>query len=161
MTKKLQLLALALLAAPQLFAQSSKSAETDSIPNDHENMDFTMTESQLGEDDDMTNDVIQVGSSSNVYTSNINYAWSAARFKFRALDNKYNDVYINGMQVNNAENGRFQFSNIGGINDATRNRDAVNPFEDNTFSMSSLGGSANYDFRAGNMSAGQKLTRAC
>lgn len=158
MRKKLQLLALALMAAPQLFAQSPKSAETDSIPDDLDGMDFTMTESQLGEDDDMTNDVIQVGSSSNVYTSNINYAWSAARFKFRALDNKYNDVYINGLQVNNAENGRFQFSNIGGINDATRNRDAVNPFEDNTFSMSSLGGSTNYDFRAGSMAAGQKIT---
>ena len=108
MRKKLQLLALALMAAPQLFAQTPTSAETDSIPDDHDGMDFTMTESQLGEDDDMTNDVIQVGSASNVYTSNINYAWSAARFKFRALDNKYNDVYINGLQVNNVENGRFK-----------------------------------------------------
>lgn len=151
---------LALIAAPLAYAQTDDSdVHVDTVATVQDVIDyFTITESQLGEDDDMTTDIIQVGSANNVYTSNIGYTWSAARFKYRALDNKYNDVYFNGVQVNGAENGRFQFSNIGGINDAVRQKDAASPFEDNTYSMSGLGGSTNYDFRAASMPVGHKVT---
>lgn len=158
MKRKFQLTVLALLAVTCGYAQSTYEAMEDSTNMSIDNDDFTIMESQLGEDDDMTSDVIQVGSSSNLYTSNIGWTWSAARFKFRALDNKYNDVYINGVLANQVENGRFQFSNIGGMNDAARNKDASNPFESNTFAMPGLGGATNYDFRASSMSTGSKLT---
>lgn len=158
MKRKYQLTALFLLASSCGYAQSRIEAEADSTFMANGAEDFTISESQLGEDDDMTSDIIQVGSSNNVYTSNIGWTWSAARFKFRALDNKYNDVYINGVLSNQVENGRFQFSNIGGMNDAARNKDATNPFESNTFAMPGLGGATNYDFRASAMSTGSKLT---
>ena len=158
MKRKFQLMALVLLASTCVYAQSDQESEADSTVMAIDAGDFTISESQLGEDDDMTSDIIQVGSSSNLYTSNIGWTWSAARFKFRALDNKYNDVYINGVLANQVENGRFQFSNIGGMNDAARNKDAANPFESNTFAMPGLGGATNYDFRAGSMSTGSKVT---
>lgn len=158
MKRKFQLTALALLATTCVWAQSSTESEADSTIMTIDAGDFTISESQLGEDDDMTSDVIQVGSSNNLYTSNIGWTWSAARFKFRALDNKYNDVYINGVQANQVENGRFQYSNIGGMNDAARNKDAANPFESNAFAMPGLGGATNYDFRASSMSTGSKIT---
>ncbi len=158
MKKQFQLTALVLLAVMNGHAQNVVESEEDSTAIAVDVADFTISESQLGEDDDMTSDIIQVGSSSNLYTSNIGWTWSAARFKFRALDNKYNDVYINGVQANQAESGRFQFSNIGGMNDAAKNKDAANPFESNSFSMAGLGGSTNYDFRASSMSSGTKVT---
>lgn len=149
---------LALLASPMAYAQVDSTAVAETELKQDEADAFIFNESQLGEDDDVTSDVIQINSSTNVYTSNIGYAWSAARFKFRALDNRYNDIYLNGVQVNNVENGRFIFSNIGGINDATRNKESVTPFEANAFGMSSLGGSTNYDFRAADMATGHKVT---
>ncbi len=158
MKKQLRLTALVLLAAMNGYAQTSGVSKEDSTVMTVDAADFTISESQLGEDDDMTSDIIQVGSSSNLYTSNIGWTWSAARFKFRALDNKYNDVYINGVQANQVENGRFQYSNIGGMNDAARNKDAANPFESNSFAMPGLGGATNYDFRASSMSTGSKVT---
>lgn len=158
MKKQFQLTALVLLAAMNGWAQGISESEEDSTVMAIDASDFTISESQLGEDDDMTSDIIQVGSSSNLYTSNIGWTWSAARFKFRALDNKYNDVYINGVQANQVESGRFSFSNIGGMNDAARNKDAANPFESNSYGMPGLGGSTNYDFRASAMSAGSKVT---
>ena len=106
MKRKFQLTALALLATTCVWAQSSTESEADSTIMTIDAGDFTISESQLGEDDDMTSDVIQVGSSNNLYTSNIGWTWSAARFKFRALDNKYNDVYINGVQANQVENSK-------------------------------------------------------
>ena len=152
------------LMVPALFAASLSYAQTDStfVSTVEEGMQdassFTLTESQLGEDDDQTANIIQIGSSSNVYTSNVGYLWSPVRYKFRAYDSRYNDVYMNGVQVNNVENGRFNFSTIGGMNDATRNQDSSNPFEDNRYSMSGIGGSNNYNFRASQMAAGSKAT---
>lgn len=158
MKKQFQLVALVLLASLNAHAQDIVESDEDSTVIVHDAGDFTISESQLGEDDDMTSDIIQVGSSSNLYTSNIGWTWSMARFKFRALDNKYNDVYINGVQANQVESGRFQYSNIGGMNDAAKNKDAANPFESNSFFMPGLGGATNYDFRASSMSTGSKLT---
>ena len=79
MKRKFQLTALALLATTCVWAQSSTESEADSTIMTIDAGDFTISESQLGEDDDMTSDVIQVGSSNNLYTSNIGWTWSAAR----------------------------------------------------------------------------------
>ena len=160
---KLQLLVLALTAAPLTYARTSDVADVDTLSNADDELlldesSFTLTESQLGENDDMTSDVIHINSSNNVYTSQMSWAWSGIWFKYRALDNRYNDIYMNGVQVNNPEQGRFTYSTIGGINDAVRNKDDVGPFEGNNFSFSGLGGSSNYNFRASQLAAGHKVT---
>ncbi len=162
MRKKHQLLlVLALFATPLCYAQTETDTTTVSNLEEEihqENSSFVLSESQLGQDDDQTVNIIQVGSANNVYTNNIGYQWSPVRFKFRAYDSRYNDVYMNGVMVNNIENGRFNFSTIGGMNDATRNQDAASPFEDNSFSIANMGGSNNYNFRASMMPAGHKVT---
>ena len=162
MKMKHLLLVLALAATPQSYAQTAKTLGVDSLSTaEQELMDdsnFTFTESQLGENDDMTSDVIRINSNSNVYLSQFGWAWSGIWFKYRALDNRYNDVYLNGVQVNNPENGRFSYSTIGGINDAVRNKEDVSTFEDNNYSFSGIGGSSNYNLRAGQMPTGHKVT---
>ena len=156
------LLVLAIAVAPQSHAQFTETADVDSLSTDgqelQDNSAFTFTESQLGENDDITTDVIQINSASNVYLSQIGWAWSGVWFRYRALDNSYNDVYMNGVQVNNPENGRFSYSTIGGMNDAVRNKDDVSPFEGNNYSFSGIGGSTNYNLRAGQMASGHKVT---
>lgn len=161
MKKKVQLVALAFLAAPFSYAQTD-TLKVEGLDEEilQDGSSFTLTESQLGEDDDQTANIIQVGSATNVYTSNVGYTWSPVRFKYRAYDSRYNDVYMNGVQVNNLENGRFNFSTIGGMNDATRQQDASNPFEDNRYAMPGLGGSSNYNFRASLQPAGHKVTHS-
>ena len=62
MKRKFQLTVLALLAVTCGYAQSTYEAMEDSTNMSIDNDDFTIMESQLGEDDDMTSDVIQVGS---------------------------------------------------------------------------------------------------
>ena len=156
------LLVLALATAPLSHAQTAKTVSVDSLSiAEQELMDdsnFTFTESQLGENDDITSDVIRINSNSNVYLSQFGWAWSGIWFKYRALDNRFNDVYMNGVQVNNPENGRFSYSTIGGINDAVRHKEDVSAFESNNYSFSGIGGSSNYDLRAGHMPSGHKIT---
>ena len=156
MRKKFLTAVLLTVPALQMLAQVS-NPELDN-EKEQDNASFVFTESQLGEDEDMTQNVIMMNSNSNVYTSNVGYLWSPVRFKFRAYSSQYSDIYMNGVQVNNLENGQFNYSTIGGMNDATRNQDAATPFEVNAFGMSSIGGSSNYDFRASNYAAGNKVT---
>ncbi|MBP3710882.1 MAG: TonB-dependent receptor [Bacteroidaceae bacterium] len=163
MKKKHLLLVFALAAAPLSHAQTTESAGVDSLSTMEDELqtddsNFTFTESQLGENDDITSDVIRINSATNVYASQISWTWSGIWFKYRALDNAYNDIYMNGVQVNNPENGRFSYSTIGGMNDAVRNKEDVSPFEGNNFSFSGMGGSSNYNLRASQMPAGHKVT---
>ena len=164
MKMKHLLMMLALATAPLSYAQTTETAAVDTLSSMEQDFmgddsNFTFTESQLGENDDMTSDVIQINSNSNIYLSQMSWAWSGGIwFKYRALDNAYNDIYMNGVQVNNPENGRFTYSTIGGMNDAVRNKEDVAVFEGNNFSYSGLGGSTNYDLRASQMAAGHKVT---
>lgn len=133
-------LVIALAASPLSHAQTIGTMGADSLSTMEEEMltddsNFTFTESQLGENDDITTDVIRINSATNIYASQISWAWSGIWFKYRALDNAYNDVYMNGVQVNNPENGRFSYTTIGGINDATRNKEDVGAFEGNNLSL--------------------------
>ena len=156
------LLVSVLAAAPFSHARTVVTADVDSLDTVEQRLadddNFTFTESQLGENDDITSDVIQINSNNNIYLSQLGWAWSGIWFKFRALDNAYNDVYMNGVQVNNPENGRFSFSTIGGMNDAVRSKEDVGAFEGNNYSFSGLGGSSNYNLRASQMPAGHKVT---
>ena len=161
MTKKLTLVALFFGMAPLGFAQDKPTVDTGSTDDAslrQDNAAFVFTESQLGENDDVTQNVIMVNSANNVYTSNVGYLFSPVRYKYRAYNSRFNDIYFNGVQVNNSENGQFNYSTIGGMNDATRSIDASGVFEANTFSMSNIGGSSNYNFRASSLPAGHKVT---
>lgn len=156
MQQKLKLALLALCYASLTFAQNDKT-KTNKNPMMDESA-FTFTEAQLGEDENMTQNVIILNSSTNVYASGVGYRFSPVRFRYRALPQEYNDVYINGVPMNGMESGQFRYSMIGGLNQQTRNVDFALPFESNNFAMNGLAGSNNYDFRAGSMAAGNRIS---
>ena len=155
MQNKLKLAVIALCYAPAVFAQ------TDSIatqPTTISESAFTLTEAQLGEDEDMSQSVTIINSSSNIYANEVGYLFSPVRFRYRAFDQKFNDVYINGVPMNDMESGQFRFTTIGGLNQQTRNVEFALPFESNNFAMAGMGGSNNYNFRPGSMPVGQRIS---
>ena len=156
MQKKLKLAVIALCFPPMLFAQTNET-ETQKANTLSESA-FTFTEAQLGEDDDMSQNVTIINSASNVYAGQVGYLFSPVRFRYRAFNQKYNDVYINGTPMNDMESGQFRYSLVGGLNQQTRTVEFALPFESNNFAMTNMGGSNNYNFRAGSMAAGQRLT---
>ena len=158
MKKKLKLAVLAICIAPcpALAQEAADSLILTSGVADEQA--FTFTEAQLGEDDDMSQNVTITGSNSNVYASQVGYLFSPVRFRYRALNQKYNDIYINGVQMNDMETGQFRYSLVGGLNQQTRGMEASLPFDDNNFSMSGLAGSNNYNFRPSALSTGQRVT---
>ena len=156
MQKKLKLAVIALCYSSLALAQTEptdgqKVAQMDESA-------FTFTEAQLGDDNDMTENVTILNSNSNVYASEVGYQFSPVRFRYRAFNQKYNDVYINGMLMNDMENGQFRYSMVGGLNQQTKNVEFALPFESNNFSMTGMAGSNNYNFRAGSMAVGHRIT---
>lgn len=119
---------------------------------------FTFTEAQLGEDEDMSQNVSIINSNSNIYASEVGYLFSPMRFRYRAFDQRYNDIYINGAPINDMETGQFRYSWVGGLNQQTRNMESSMPFEGNRFSIPGMGGSNNYNFRPASMPSGHRLT---
>ena len=159
MQKELKLIVIALCFPFMAFAQTEKTTtEQQKAVEDDDDTAFTFTEAQLGEDDNTMNTISIVGSNHNVYANDVGYRFSAARFKYRALGGRYNEIFINGNPVNDVERGEFNFSYVGGLNNQTRNSDKVLPFEDNNFAMTALGGSNNYNFRPGSMPTGQRFS---
>lgn len=150
MQKRLLLAMMAMGCTSLAFAQSDSTNVGEAA--------FTFTEAQLGEDDNMTQNVSIVNSNSNVYASEVGFLFSPVRFRYRALNQKYNEIYINGLPVNDMESGQFRYSMVGGLNQQTRNMESVLPFEGTGFAMTSIGGSNNYNFRPASMSAGHRIT---
>ena len=155
MKKKLKLAVMALCIAPSAFAQTDEPKQQDGQNAITSEQAFTFTEAQLGEDDDMSQNVTIISSNQNIYASQVGYLFSPVRFRYRAFNQKYNEIYINGAPMNDMESGQFRYSLVGGLNQQTRGVENALPFEANNFSMSAMGGSNNYDFRPSHMPTGQ------
>lgn len=139
---------------PSLFAQQKNKQNSR-----EDNASFMFTESQLGEDDESAQSTSALVTSNNdVYLSNVGYLFSPMRFRVRGYDSQYSDMYINGAWFNDAETGRFSYGLIGGMNDATRNKEGIGPFEINNFTFGAIGGATNINLRASQYAAGSKLT---
>ncbi len=155
MRKGAKLLAAAWLLAVAGWAQTP----TDSLLNVSDNADVTFTESQLGDEEDAAQTASTISNLRNdPFLSEVGFRFSPMRFRVRAYDNQYNQYYMNGLLLNNAELGRFSYSIVGGMNDAVRNRDGVSAYDYNTFGVPDIGGASNVNTRASMFSPGHKLS---
>jgi len=84
----------------------------------------TITENDLGDDNsgsESTSGLLQAAR--DTYQQTAAFNWGQARFRIRGLDNQYSTTMINGIVMNKLYDGRPQWSNWGGLNDATRNQE--------------------------------------
>lgn len=85
---------------------------------------ITITENDLGDDNsgsESTAGLLQA--SRDAFQQAAAFNWGQSRFRIRGLDNEYGTTMINGVSMNKVYDGRPQWSNWGGLNDATRNQE--------------------------------------
>lgn len=85
---------------------------------------ITITENDLGDDNsgsESTAGLLQA--SRDAFQQSAAFNWGQARFRIRGLDNEYAVTMINGVIMNKIYDGRPQWGNWGGLNDATRNQE--------------------------------------
>ncbi len=101
-----------------------------------------------------------LNATNDVFVSAASYQFGPLFFRMRGLDGKYNSVYMNSVNVNDAETGRAVFSEWGGLNDVIRNRESANGLEPTQFALGGLGGTSNIDTRASMQRKGLRASYA-
>ena len=82
MQKHLQLAVVMLFSSSAMVAQNTTSQQPTKPLDENA---FTFTEAQLGEDDNMTQNVTILNSATNTYASEVGYLFSPVRFRYRAF----------------------------------------------------------------------------
>jgi hypothetical protein len=76
------------------------------------------------------------------------YNWSPVRFRIRGYDADMFSTYMNGIPMENLDNGFTPFGLWGGLNDVLRNREISIGLRYNTFAFGDIGSNTNIDSRA-------------
>lgn len=94
------------------------------ITSEQQSSLITITENDLGDDNsgsESTAGLLQA--TRDVFQQAAAFNWGQARFRIRGLDNEYGKTMINGISMDKVYDGRPQYANWGGLNDATRNQE--------------------------------------
>lgn len=119
---------------------------------------LNLSEEDLNDDEGRSQAQASTSSASqDVFNSTVSYAWSSARYRNRGYEQRVEQNYILGLNFNSAERGQFNFSAMGGLNDASRNKEVVNPMEANNFAFGGIGTNTNYLMNASRFAEGWKV----
>ena len=146
------------LVENQLTDLGDITLQTDLLAEMKEEVVLNLAEMDLNDDEGKSQSMSSASSASqDVFNATISYAWSNARYRGRGYEQIYEQNYIEGLSFNSAERGQFNFSAMGGLNDATRYKEVVEGIEANNFTFGSLGLSTNYLQSATNYAQGWKV----
>ena len=76
------------------------------------------------------------------------FNFGPARYRLRGYDNDFSSIYINGIPMDNLDNGFTPYGLWGGLNDVFRNRDINFGVRYNTFGFGDISTTTNLDVRA-------------
>ena len=120
---------------------------------------ITITENDLGDDNsgsESTAGLLQA--SRDVFQQAAAFNWGQARFRIRGLDNEYSTTMINGVVMNKIYDGRPQWSNWGGLNDATRNQEFTTGSAPSDYTFGGILGTQEINTRASIYRPGSRIS---
>jgi len=97
-------------------------------------------------------------SSKDVYLKAAAYNFSQAWFKVRGYDSSQGTILINGVEMNKLYDGRPQWSNWGGLNDAFRNQLFTSGIDPASYVFGGVLGTTNFNLRASDHQKGGKAS---
>jgi len=97
-------------------------------------------------------------SSKDVFLQAAAYNFGAARFSVRGIDNEYSNVMINGITMNRVADGRPQYGDWGGLNDATRNQEFTNGSAPSDYAFGGIAGTQFINTRASIYRPGTRIS---
>jgi len=121
-----------------------------------------LSESDLNDDEGRSTQNVSsaLSSKGDVYTSQASFSFSPMRFRTRGYEQDFESTYINGVHFNGLERGGFNYSMLGGLNDAMRNKDITTGLAANSFSYGNLGSNTNINTKASSYAIGNKASVA-
>lgn len=120
---------------------------------------INISETDLSDDNsgsESTSSLLQ--SSRDAFLQAAAYNFGAARFSVRGIDNEYSNVMINGVSMNRVADGRPQYGDWGGLNDATRNQEFTNGSAPSDYVFGGIAGTQEINTRASIYRPGTRLS---
>src|SRR5699024_9795073 len=119
---------------------------------------ISLSDEELDQEDGSASNISGLlQSSKDAFLQAAAFDFSATFFNPRGYDSEYGKVLINGIQMNKLFNGRPQWSNWGGLNDATRNQIFSMGLSANDYNFGGLAGSTNIIMRASQYREGGRI----
>ena len=119
---------------------------------------LNLTEEEMNDDEGRSQSQASASSATtDVFNSTTSFAWSTARYRNRGYASSAETYYIEGLPFNSSERGQFNYSAMGGLNDASRYKDVINPMEATSFTFGGLGQATNYLMGASRYAQGWKV----
>jgi len=135
--------------------------QQDVVAQAQDEVVLNISESEMNDDEGRTqSQASSASASTDVFNSNTSFAWSTARFRHRGYQNYEENYYIEGLHFNSQERGQFNFSAMGGLNDASRYKEVLNPMEATNFAFGGIGRATNYLMGATRYAQGWKIGAA-
>lgn len=94
------------------------------------------------------------GASDDIYYNASNYDFNTMRFRYRGYNSEYQQTYVNGLQFNDLARGRFNYSSLGGMNRAFRNKQTSIGLAAASYGFGDIGGATNINTIASDYAAG-------
>ncbi|MDI1254647.1 MAG: carboxypeptidase-like regulatory domain-containing protein [Flavobacterium sp.] len=120
---------------------------------------ITITENDLGDDNsgsESTAGLLQA--SRDAFQQTAAFNWGQARFRIRGLDNENSTTMINGIIMNKIYDGRPQWGNWGGLNDATRNQEFTSGSAPSDYTFGGILGTQTINTRASIYRPGSRIS---
>ncbi len=110
----------------------------------YSNSDIVLTESQLEDEEGNTQAVgLLSGANDNPFYKAASYDFSLMRFRIRGYNSEYTSTSINGINFNDAVRGRFNYSMMGGLNQAFKSKSTGIGLDATSFAFGEMGGATN------------------
>lgn len=108
----------------------------------------SIDENELSDDDESQRVSSLLTSSWDIFSRTAAYNFGVARFRVRGLGNEYGNMFLNGMQMNNFDDGYIAWSIWGGLNDVMRRKNSNSSLEPAFFDFGALAGATNVSLLA-------------
>ena len=137
------------------------SLQQDIVSQAQDEILLNLTEEEMTDDEGRSQSQASSSSAStDVFNSNTSFAWSTARYRNRGYNSNVENYYIEGLNFSSQERGQFNYSAMGGLNDASRYKEVMNPMESTNFTFGGIGQSTNYLMGASRYAQGWKVGAA-
>lgn len=99
-----------------------------------------------------------LSASKDLFNNIASYNFSEMRFNVRGYDSQYQDVYMNGIRLNDAMTGYSPWSLWSGLNDATRNQEVTTGLIASEQGLGGIGGTTNVNTLPSQMRKGVRTS---
>lgn len=137
-----------------------KNIALDPVKEENEISIISLSDNELELDEGAFEASSVLNATRDPFLNTAAFAWGAARFNPRGLTSEYTSTYINGIPMQEMDNGRLIYGQWGGLNDVFRNVTTDYGIKSSEYGLGGMTGNANINLRAGNQREQTRISYA-